>query len=182
MFTAAMLENLPPKMQEFLAMMGLADEFTVEMAQAVTEMPDAVEILRTSLGSAELLERLGRCPVETLKRHPFAILVLMRCMFNWRQIPKMMELKELLLTTVAEHPEWSQEEKGNLLGECDLILSFLMYNDISAMSRLHRDGTLYFAVENNKGLFKGSGSDDVLREKFARQLKWCTDVMDVFAP
>lgn len=223
MFTAAMLENLPPKMQEFLAMMGLADEFTVEMAQAVTEMPDAAEILRTlteqnafvtrlpdgktfrfhhmlkecaerlfarlapekrdacrkrygawyeakqqylhaltayeacgdydaalqvierdagilltSLGSAELLERLGRCPVETLKQHPFAILVLMRCMFNWRQIPKMMELKELLLTTVAEHPEWSQEEKGNLLGECDLILSFLMYNDISAMSRLHR--------------------------------------------
>ena len=39
---------------------------------------------------------------------------------------------------------------------------------------------MYFAVENNKGLFKGSGSDDVLREKFARQLKWCTDVMDVF--
>ena len=39
-----------------------------------------------------------------------------------------------------------------------------------------------FAVENNKGLFKGSGSDDVLREKFTRQLKWCTDVMDVFAP
>ena len=25
---------------------------------------------------------------------------------------------------------------------------------------------MYFAVENNKGLFKGSGSDDVLREKF----------------
>ena len=47
---------------------------------------------------------------------------------------------------------------------------------------LHRDGTLYFAVENNKGLFKGSGSDDVLREKFTRQLKWCTDVMDAFAP
>ena len=42
---------------------------------------------------AELLERLGRCPVETLKRHPFAILVLMRRMFTWRQIPKMMELK-----------------------------------------------------------------------------------------
>ncbi len=41
---------------------------------------------------------------------------------------------------------------------------------------------MYFAVENNKGLFKGSGSDDVLQEKFARLLKWCTDVMDVFAP
>ena len=222
MFTAAMLENLPPQKREFLAIMGLADEFTVEMARVVTEMPDAEEILLTlteqnafvtrlpdgktfrfhhmlkecavrlfarltpekqdacrerygawyeakqqylhaltayeackdydaalqvierdagillsTLDPAELLERLGRCPVETLKRHPFAILVLMRCMFNWRQIPKMMELKQLLLTTVAEHPEWSQEEKGSLLGECDLILSFLMYNDISAMSRLH---------------------------------------------
>lgn len=248
MFTAAMLENLPPKMQEFLAMMGLADEFTVEMAQAVTEMPDAAEILRTlteqnafvtrlsdgktfrfhhmlkecaerlfarlapekrdacrkrygawyeakqqylhaltayeacgdydaalqvierdagilltSLGSAELLERLGRCPVETLKQHPFAILVLMRCMFNWRQIPKMMELKELLLTTVAEHPEWSQEEKGNLLGECDLILSFLMYNDISAMSRLHRSASAQMShpaisIQNSGGWTFGSPS------------------------
>ena len=226
MFTAAMLENLPSQKREFLAIMGLADEFTVEMARVVTEMPDAEEILLTlteqnafvsrlpdgktfrfhhmlkecavrlfarltpekqdacrerygawyeakqqylhaltayeackdydaalqvierdagillsSLDPAELLERLGRCPVETLKRHPFAILVLMRCMFNWRQIPKMMELKQLLLTTVAEHPEWSQEEKGSLLGECDLILSFLMYNDISAMSRLHRSAS-----------------------------------------
>ena len=200
MFTAAMLENLPSQKREFLAIMGLADEFTVEMAQVVTEMPDAEEILLTlteqnafvtrlpdgkacrfhhmlkecavrlfarlapekqdacrerygvwyeakqqylhdvtayeackdydaalqvierdagillsSLDPAELLERLERCPVETLKRHPFAILVLMRCMFNWRQIPKMMELKQLLLTTVAEHPEWSQEDKGSLL-------------------------------------------------------------------
>ena len=96
-------------------MMGLADEFTVEMAQAVTEMPDAAEILLTSLGSAELLALAGTA-------------------------------------------------EGSFSGS------------------LHRDGTLYFAVENNKGLFKGSGSDDVLREKFARQLKWCTDVIDAFAP
>ena len=112
---------------------------------------------------AELLERLGRCPVETLKRHPFAILVLMRCMFNWRQIPKMMELKQLLLTTVAEHPEWSQEEKGSLLGECDLILSFLMYNDISAMSRLHRSASAQMShpaisIQNSGGWTFGSPS------------------------
>lgn len=58
MFTAAMLENLPPKMQEFLAMMGLADEFTVEMAQAVTEMPDAAEILRTLTEQNAFVTRL----------------------------------------------------------------------------------------------------------------------------
>ena len=36
---------------------------------------------------------------------------------------------------------------------------------------------MYFAVENNKGLFKGSGSDDVLQEKFARQAEeeYCTE-------
>ena len=248
MFTAAMLENLPSQKREFLAIMGLADEFTVEMARVVTEMPDAEEILLTlteqnafvtrlpdgktfrfhhmlkecavrlfarlapekqdacrerygawyeakqqylhaltayeackdydaalqvierdagillsSLDPAELLERLGRCPVETLKRHPFAILVLMRCMFNWRQIPKMMELKQLLLTTVAEHPEWSQEEKGSLLGECDLILSFLMYNDISAMSRLHRSASAQMShpaisIQNSGGWTFGSPS------------------------
>ena len=53
----------------------------------------------------------------------------------------MLELKALLLTAIAEHPELSKEERGNLLGECDLILSFLCYNDISAMSRLHRSAS-----------------------------------------
>ena len=36
---------------------------------------------------------LAECPVSILKAHPLAILVLMRSMFNWRLIPKMMELK-----------------------------------------------------------------------------------------
>ena len=65
----------------------------------------------------------------------------MRRMFTWRQIPKMQELKALLLTAIEEHPELPKEERGNLLGECDLILSFLCYNDISAMSRLHRSAS-----------------------------------------
>lgn len=46
MFTAAMLESLPEKTRGFLAVMGLADEFTVEMARAVTALPDAEEVLR----------------------------------------------------------------------------------------------------------------------------------------
>ena len=162
MFTAAMLESLPEKTRGFLAVMGLADEFTVEMARAVTALPDAEEVLRAltqqnafvtrlpdgvsfrfhhmmkecaerlfaqlpaarqtevwqrygrwyaqkaqylhalqafahcgdhdaalavieadagdllaSLSPAELLQRLDRCPVEALQRHPLAILVLM---------------------------------------------------------------------------------------------------------
>ena len=225
-FTAAMIDPLPEKQREFLAVMGLADEFTVEMAQCitgeadagqilsllteqnafVTRLPDGVTyrfhhmmkecaerrflkldaetqrlywerfglwyeqhrqylhaiaayrrsenydallrvirsdagILLASLKPEDVLDALDNCPTETLKAYPLAILVLMRRMFTWRQIPKMLELKALLLAAIEEHPELSEEERGNLLGECDLILSFLCYNDISAMSRLHRSAS-----------------------------------------
>ena len=76
-------------------------------------------ILLASLKPEDVLDALNKCPAETLKANPFAILVLMRRMFTWRQIPKMLELKELL-TAIEEHPELSAEERGNLLGECDL--------------------------------------------------------------
>lgn len=36
MFSTAMIDPLPPRRREFLAVMGFADEFTVEMARAVT--------------------------------------------------------------------------------------------------------------------------------------------------
>ena len=225
-FTAAMIDPLPERQREFLAVMGLADEFTVEMARFVTgdaraeellaaltgqnafvkRLPDGVTyrfhhmmkecalrtfltmpkqrqavyrerfgawyenhrqylhamieykqsgnddallrtlqedagILLSSLSPAAVLAALDECPVSVLKGHPLAILVLMRSMFNWRNIPKMLELKELLLTAIEEHPELPAQERGNLLGECDLIMSFLCYNDISAMSRLHRSAS-----------------------------------------
>ena len=225
-FTAAMIDPLPEKQREFLAVMGLADEFTIEMAQCITGDADAGQILSmlteqnafvtrlpdgatyrfhhmmkecaersflamesetqklywerfgfwyeehkqylhaiaayrksenydallrvirsdagillASLKPEDVLTALDKCPAETLKADPFAILVLMRRMFTWRQIPKMQELKALLLTAIEEHPELPKEERGNLLGECDLIMSFLCYNDISAMSRLHRSAS-----------------------------------------
>ena len=247
-FTAAMIDPLPEKQREFLAVMGLADEFTVEMAQCitgeadagqilsllteqnafVTRLPDGVTyrfhhmmkecaerrflkldaetqrlywerfglwyeqhrqylhaiaayrrsenydallrvirsdagILLASLKPEDVLDALGKCPAETLKAYPFAILVLMRRMFTWRQIPKMLELKALLLAAIEEHPELSEEERGNLLGECDLILSFLCYNDISAMSRLHRSASAQMSrpaisIRNEGGWTFGSPS------------------------
>lgn len=247
-FTAAMIDPLPDKQREFLAVMGLADEFTTEMARFVTEDNDAGEILSllteqnafvkclpdgityrfhhmmkecakhsfltmraetqqrywqrfglwyeqhkrylhamtayrkcenhdallrmvcadagillASLHPAEVLAVLNECPVMILKAHPSALLVLMRSMFNWRNIPKMLELKALLLTAIEEHPELSAEERGNLLGECDLIMSFLCYNDISAMSRLHRNASAQMSrpavsIQNSGGWTFGSPS------------------------
>ena len=226
MFSAAMIDPLPPRRREFLAVMGLADEFTVEMARAVTgddaaetqlaalteqnafvtRLPDGVTyrfhhmmkecarrtfrtlppetqtaclrrygrwyeahglylhalsayqdagdydgllrvveqdagILLASLAPERVLDSLDRCPEQALKAHPLALLVLMRSMFNWRCIPRMMALKALLLAAIEERPDMPTAEKGDLLGECDLIMSFLCYNDISAMSRLHRSAS-----------------------------------------
>ena len=226
LFTAAMIDPLPPGRQEFLAVMGLADEFTAEMALFVTENPETDAIIQdltcqnafvtrlpdsqryrfhhmmkecalrkfrtlpeqsqicywnrfgswygaqgqylhalgaygrsgnsdaaltiiekdagnllSALHPEELLERLNACPEEVLTRHPTAILVLMRRLFTWRQIPKMLQLKALLERAIAESPDMPEEERGNLLGECDLIMSFLMYNDITKMSELHRSAS-----------------------------------------
>ena len=57
-FTAAMIDPLPEKQREFLAVMGLADEFTVEMAQYITGDADAGQIL----SRADRAERLRRAP------------------------------------------------------------------------------------------------------------------------
>ena len=247
-FSEAMIDPLSEKQQAFLAVMGLTDEFTVEMARYVTgdaeaaqivsmlteqnafvtRLPDGVSyrfhhmmkecaerrfhkmseasqriywarygawyekekqyihaiaayrksedydallrvirndagILLASLKPADVLEVLDRCPAETLKSYPLALLVLMRRMFTWRQIPKMMELKALLLSAIEEHPELSEEERGDLLGECDLILSFLCYNDIRAMSRLHRSASRQMSrpaisIQNSGGWTFGSPS------------------------
>ena len=247
-FTAAMIEPLPEKQRAFLAVMGLADEFTAEMARFITEDDDAEQILAlltdqnafvkclpdgvtyrfhhmmkacakrsfltmddkarkrcwerfgawyerhgqylhamaayrssgdhhallrvvcadagillASLHPAEVLATLEECPVTVLKAHPLALLVLMRSMFNWRNIPKMMELKSLLLSAIEDHPELTAEERGDLQGECDLIMSFLCYNDISAMSRLHRSASAQMSrpaisIRNNGGWTFGSPS------------------------
>ena len=89
-------------------------------------------------GSPEdLVGWLERCAPEDLTAEPRALLVLMRRLFSWRQIPWMRRL-EALLCQAAEQSGLPERERDNLLGERDLIMSFLQYNDIAAMSVLHR--------------------------------------------
>ena len=50
---------------------------------------------------------------------------------------------------------------------------------------LHSDGTLYLAVHSGRGFFdvgKGKEPPDALRRRFTRELKWYTDMIDVFRP
>ena len=116
-----------------------------------------------SLKPEDVLTALDKCPAETLKAYPFAILVLMRRMFTWRQIPKNAGAEGAAADCHRGAPGAVQEERGNLLGECDLILSFLCYNDISAMSRLHRSASAQMSrpaisIQNSGGWTFGSPS------------------------
>ena len=58
MFTAAMIEPLAQRQQEFLAVMGLADEFTAEMARFVTGDADAEELLAVLTAQNAFVKRL----------------------------------------------------------------------------------------------------------------------------
>ena len=248
MFSAAMIDPLPEMQREFLIVMGLADEFSAEMARFITEnenteqllssmtrqnafvsrltdgvtyrfhhmMKECAErafgvmekekqtvyldrygkwyeehkqylhaldfygksgnfhgalgaiqkdagVLLASLKADDVLSFLSKCPKDVLEAHPLSVLVLMRCMFNWRKIPEMLKIKDFLIHAIDRHTEISKEERGNLLGECDLITSFLMYNDISKMSHFHRSASRQMSrsaisIRNDGGWTFGSPS------------------------
>lgn len=90
-----------------------------------------------SIEPEKILTWLEQCTDSELIADPRGLLVLMRRLFSWRKVPQMMRMKELLLKA-ADDSTMAEIERNNLLGECDLIMSFLGYNDIAAMSRLHR--------------------------------------------
>ena len=85
-----------------------------------------------------LLSWCQSCPEEALRRHPDALCVLMRKLYSFQQIPELLRLQKLLLESLQADSDLSEAEKSNYLGECDLVMSFLRYNDIAAMSELHR--------------------------------------------
>ena len=272
MFSAAMIEPLSPRQQEFLAVMGLADEFTAPMARFitgdpdtdrlltmlteqnafVTRLPDGVSyrfhhmmktcaeqafaalpeqtrrtyhgrygawyaahgqylhalaayrkgedydavlqviqddagILLAALSPEEVLAFLDACPRSTLQTHPLTLLVLMRRMFTWQQIPKTLELRALLLAGIEAHPELPDAERNNLLGECDLIMSFLQYNDIAAMSRLHRSAAARMtrpaiSIRNEGSWTFGSPSVLMMFHRAPGQLDAELDAMNACMP
>ena len=223
MFNSALIDPLEEELREFIAVMSIADEFSLEMAEYITQNKCSEEFLRkltesnafvrklaggngyrfhhmlktcagrifsqydksvqekylnrygrwhelrneyirammfyerignrrawlgvvaedagvmlACLNPSEVIETLQSCTADELKENPYAILVLMRRLFSWGNIPKMLELKELLTEAVKTDAGLTQEQRENLLGECDLIMSFLCYNDIEGMSRLHQ--------------------------------------------
>ena len=85
-----------------------------------------------------VMDQLGQCTEAELKGDPQALLVLMRRLFSWGKYREMLALRDTLMAALGEEGVLSREERMELAGECDLIMSFMYYNDIEGMSRLHR--------------------------------------------
>ena len=148
---------------------------------------DDAGILLAALNPEEVLAFLDACPRDTLQAHPLTLLVLMRRMFTWQQIPKMLELRALLLAGIEAHPELPDAERDNLLGECDLIMSFLQYNDIAAMSRLHRSAAARMtrpaiSIRNEGSWTFGSPSVLMMFHRTPGQLDTELDAMNACMP
>ena len=95
-------------------------------------------VMLASVRPEDVYHVLDKCPEKDLRSCPGSLLVLMRRLFTWQQIPRMLRLKELLVQEATTDLSLTDKMRGDLLGECDLIMSFLCYNDIAAMSRLHK--------------------------------------------
>ena len=81
---------------------------------------------------------MANCPEECQLRHPQALLVFMLLLFYGRDIPEMQRYHALFQRSMALCTDLSRQEQDQLEGEALLRLSFLYFNDISAMSAYHR--------------------------------------------
>ena len=81
---------------------------------------------------------MANCPEECQLRHPQALLVFMLLLFYGRDIPEMQRYHALFQRSMALCTDLSKQERNQLEGEALLRLSFLCFNDISAMSAYHR--------------------------------------------
>lgn len=120
----------------------VAAELSYHRAEAWGRLLDALSIdCGKSLG-AEYQEIVYQwsmeCSTSLLRGHPDAVLVLMHKLFAYQRIPQMLRLKDLLLESLCTGPMLTEQERQDYLGECELVMSFLKYNDISAMSAHHR--------------------------------------------
>ena len=83
-------------------------------------------------------EWMERCPNNVILRHPEAIIVFILLLFYARDIPQMHRYHALLERSMELCTDLPKSKRDQLEGEALLRLSFLCFNDISAMSTYHR--------------------------------------------
>lgn len=86
----------------------------------------------------EMLAWFRDCPDEVRSAYPVAMLVYARRLFTFHMPVECKQTLDGLLQRLNTNTTLSETEKNNLLGEVEIVQSFLKFNNIQAMSVCHR--------------------------------------------
>ena len=86
----------------------------------------------------EMLAWFRECPRAVCNAYPVAMLVYARRLFTFNMRAECTATLDGLLQSLNTNTTLSETEKNNLLGEVEIVKSFLDFNNIKAMSAHHR--------------------------------------------
>lgn len=85
-----------------------------------------------------MLAWFRECPRAVCNAYPVAMLVYARRLFTFNMRAECTATLDGLLQSLNTNTTLSEAEKNNLLGEVEIVKSFLDFNNIKAMSAHHR--------------------------------------------
>lgn len=88
--------------------------------------------------STEMDRWFSDCPPEIIAKHHAAMLIYARRLFSFNKRRECMDVLERMLQNVRADTALPEQERDNYVGEYEILLSFMDYNDIEAMGRHHR--------------------------------------------
>lgn len=100
----------------------------------------------------DFLEKLAEeCPEETLKGHPFAVLLFAFFFMMSGKGLLFSRLTALLQSLLQDPGEMAGRESARLRGETALLLSFTEFNDIARMSARHKEALNWMSAAGGSG-------------------------------
>jgi LuxR family maltose regulon positive regulatory protein len=92
----------------------------------------------TGENQQEFLNWFRDCPKDIMNAHPIAMLICARRLYMYNFRTECVDTLESLNCVLTESTRLSEQERNNLSGEAEIANSFLVYNDVAAMSVCHK--------------------------------------------
>lgn len=112
-----------------------------------------------------LIKYMEDCPDSIKAKHHLAMLIYAIRLFTFNERELFAKTCAMFLKNVHADRQLDEKSKNQLLGECELILSFTKYNDIKGMSEYHKKAcqlmTAQTAVIDQNGIWT-FGSPSIL--------------------
>lgn len=85
-----------------------------------------------------LIKYFAECPAESKHRHPLALLIYALCLMTFNEMELFSKVCGEFTEVIQNNNSLPDETRNRLLGEFELLLSFMDYNDVAKMSVHHR--------------------------------------------